>query len=477
MSANLGARAIILSVGQTATRVVNLLWVIYFSRWVGPADFGVYTTVMSYVACVLPLSNFGVSLIVIRDSVREPHRARELFGSLFWIRLLASLLCWTLILLCWPLFGYPDTWRPLFWLAGAHVLISTVHQVAEAVYIARERPNYLWTTQMAGALLWAALAVTAIRTGTGLLGVFTAMVMATLSLSLVHAVLVVSRFERPALRVPRITIWKTLVLGAPIGFITLLSASTERLDRVFLSWHWPASTVGEYGLAILIAYTAVEVLWYPFTTVLYPLMARHSTADSHGIPWITEKMFLWSLILACPLAVGLTLGAPGLIWRVWGDRYMESGHYLMALAWMIPFLGWNKLVANTLLARQHDRDYLRINTWMMGCSAGFNLLLIPVAGAWAAAGVAIFSQILGTVFFSRRMSAIAQHPLPWGRATQVLLLAILCFAPTVLFPQRWIGLSLSGFAFFYTIHRIVFDEDDRAMLKRWMTGLKSHVRI
>src|SRR5690348_12408494 len=120
---NLGASAIQLSAGQLLTRAVNFLWMVYFSKKIGPSNFGLYTIVMSFVALALPVANFGISLTVIRDAARWPSKSPNLFGDLFWIRLLSSCVFWGVLMIVLPLFGYQKFLTKTFLLAGLYLAV------------------------------------------------------------------------------------------------------------------------------------------------------------------------------------------------------------------------------------------------------------------------------------------------------------------------------------------------------------------
>ncbi|MFA5974739.1 MAG: flippase [Elusimicrobiota bacterium] len=468
---NIGASAILLGGGQFLTRLINFGWMIYFAKHLGPSDFGLYNTTMSFVALVLPVSNFGISLAVIREATRRAAEAPKLFGSFFWIRLLSSLVLWTGLMIVLPVLGYPQFMWKVFLLAGAHLAVTTITQVGEAIYIAHQRTSYLWATQLASAIGWALLGFCVLSNGKGLNWLFGAMVLNSVLIAAAHAWVVKHRFEWPDFTLDRTTMVRELKEGAPMGGVSLFNTAGEKLDRVLLSLFCAPLIVGYYSLASILMLTVVETVWHPFMTVLYPIMSRAGVHHDVDLPWICRKAILWTAVLAFPATATLLFFSSTIVQRIWGMAYEPTGRLLALLACCLPFVAWNRIFGNLLITSHEEKAYFQINAGTFVMTLSLNCLLMPRFGADAAAWVFILSQVVqsGLYFLviRKRIHRIWE-PL---RLTAVLGTTLLCFAPLLWVPHRLVAFLIIIPIFIITLYWKLFDEEDRTLAKRWTRHL------
>jgi O-antigen/teichoic acid export membrane protein len=454
------------------SRIITFFWIAYFSKHIGPSLFGNYNIVMSFAGIVLPASTFGVGIIVIRDAVQQPAARRQLFGSLFWIRLTLSVILWAVLLSLFPLYHYPSWLFRCFVLAGIYLLVTTVTQVAEALYIAAQRTEFLWLTQVIAAAAWAALGWTALRITGSLTWVFCAMAVAAIVAALFHIQLIGRFFEMPDFSFKPRLIWREFKEGAPIGAVSIITAGVERLDRILLSFFVVSTAVGYYGLASLLTYTIIDTLWNPFSTVLYPIMSRGAASGTVSLPWLARKGILWTFGFSF-LIVGLMLvWAAPVIHRIWGPSYYPAIVLLEVLGPTVPFIALNRFFPNFLFAEHKQHSYMKIKLTTFLLYVAGNLIAIPLWGTLGAAFVLLCIQIIETAIywiFLRRTMPGFWEPL---RLLRVIGLGSICFGPLLLWHGSKLWAMLPAVLYSYLLLFHVFKLEDREILQRWLSHLR-----
>jgi len=464
-----------LIVGQGLTRVLSFFWIAYLSRTLGPGAFGEYSLIMTFIMVAIPFSHMGVGINAIREIAQGRHRTAELLGTFFWVRLTLSLACWSILLLVWPLLNYDPRLFPLFLLGGIFLVVSTSTQVAEVAYIAHERADLLWKTQLISTLGWTLFSAGVLLNHGGLFGIFVVLVINSLLMTLVHVVL----FRQHSLPLPAfplsIPLLKDqLAKGLPLAGAHLLTSAHERLDRIYISLILTMVAVGHYGLAALIVYSLVEVLWNPFNLVVYPILSRAIAEKNINVAWICRKAVLWTSFLVLPMiGVAWTTAGP-LIPRLWGPAYEPAVPIFQIFMLALPLLALNRILASFLLAEQKNKVFFHIKLAVFLLFAAGDILAIRWWGLTGAVSMVVITQMIETFLYSRNLPASKEHY--WEPALSLICLGgmIVLWSPLILHPSLpWVLTFVALGLYLLIIPKFIFKAEDHQMLCRWMVGMRA----
>ena len=84
-------------VGQVATFVATFFVSVAIARYLGPAEYGVLSYVVSFVGLFGFVANFGIDSVIIRELIDKPERKDSLLGTSFFIKLCGAFLAIVLV--------------------------------------------------------------------------------------------------------------------------------------------------------------------------------------------------------------------------------------------------------------------------------------------------------------------------------------------------------------------------------------------
>ena len=71
--------------------LAGLLVGIWVARYLGPAQFGLFSYAVAFAALFSSIAKLGLDSIMVRDLVREPAQRDIYMGTAFWLKLAGSL--------------------------------------------------------------------------------------------------------------------------------------------------------------------------------------------------------------------------------------------------------------------------------------------------------------------------------------------------------------------------------------------------
>ena len=77
---------------QVLRMLTGLLVGIWVARYLGPAQFGVFSYAIAFASLFGSIAKLGLDGIVVRDLVREPGNRNRYLGTAFWLKLVGALL-------------------------------------------------------------------------------------------------------------------------------------------------------------------------------------------------------------------------------------------------------------------------------------------------------------------------------------------------------------------------------------------------
>jgi len=202
--------------------------------------------------------------------------------------------------------------------------------------------------------------------------------------------------------------------GGPLLVNALLQSLFFTLDVFILQPLKGETAVGLYGVGIKLINTLL-IVSSTFTLVLFPQLARQAVRDRAGLLRTYHFAVRMLLILALPMAVGVTALAPDLVRIVGGKAYLPgAATALRLIVWLLPFSFVNGVTQYVLIALGQQRRM----TWAFVATVVFNivanLLFVPRYSYGASAVISVLSEIVLLVPFVvwiRRFLG----PLPLGR--------------------------------------------------------------
>ncbi|RRR65996.1 MAG: flippase [Candidatus Viridilinea halotolerans] len=417
------------------------------------ARFGDYTFAALLVSQYLAIfTEFGLGVLLTREVARDPTAAQRLFGVTLALRLLL-ILVGALPLALLVLGSFVLVGQPLSAEGSAAILILMLTLVpgayagaVTALYHAHERMEVPAMLELVSAALSFLARIAVILLAPTILGLAWSAVAVSTVTATIFFFLQRRDFFAPTLAWDGAAMRATVPLALPLMLNNLLSAVFFRFD-VFIVRAFTGDAaeglVGQYNLTYTILGIAL-IVPPAVTFAVFPLLARRADGDRAAFAAAQQRTLQLLLIVAFPLAMGISLLAYDLVRFFTRSQFADYPHAVWALAilaWFLPLSFANGLLQYALIALNQQRAITR--AFLLG--AGFNLLAnfiaIPFAsvllgradwGLYAAAGITILSELVLYLVFRPLLLREGLPPkllaLSWRPALAALVMGLLMWS-------------------------------------------------
>lgn len=402
---------------------VALVVGIWLARYLGPAQFGLFSYAVAFVALFSSISSLGLDDIIVRDIVRTSADKETILGTSFTLKLVGGVVAFFAAL------GTIFFLRPNDGLSQGLVAIigiGTVFQafnVIEFWFHSQVQAKYAVLAKNAAFLLCSLGKVVLILVGAPLVA-FAWIASAEVMLGMSGLILAYH------VRGNRILHWNVqLKKGTallkdswPLMLSSVVIVIYLRIDQIMLGDMAGDAEVGIYSVAVRLA----EV-WYFIPSAIYwslfpGIVEARGLGDEMFFGHL-QRLYNWAALSAYAVALPVTFVAPWLVSTLFGEAYARAGLMLSVLIWSNVFTSLEMARSGFLTAMNWTRLYLLTVT--LGCllNVGLNWMLIPRYG-----GMGAVVASLAAYWFAAHGSCFIFKPL-WR--TGVMLTRALAY------PKVW----------------------------------------
>ncbi len=413
-----------IAVASILSKGALFFWQLALARVLGETDYGVYGTVGAFIAVGTSLINFGMGPIVIRDVARAPQLAGKYLTATLAMQTLLALLAYGLVNAAAVVGGYDATIQALLTLAGLSLMVDILGNMTNDILLAQERMLVSSLVTVGHIVLLIALAGLALLAGWGLVGVYGATIGAGVGRAVLLWALVLRGGVRPLWPFDRHLARSVLLNGAPLAISAFLALAYQHADKLMTTRLLGTAATGYLTAAFVIIFGIVELLNTTVLIATYPMLARYDQADTGStFGFMIEKLALFTLLVALPVALILSLFAPAIIVPLFGANFEPTASVLRILVWYAVVNMTVNIFAQGLIVQNKQRVLLLIRSAGLGSNITLNALLIPQVGIIGAAVASLVAELFVIVLVTRYFRASGwdwQRVLPrWLRLLMV----------------------------------------------------------
>lgn len=464
-----------LVVASVISKGALFVWQLVLFAWLGAHEYGIYGTVGGLTVIAGSISSFGMSLIVIRDVARQPEKA----GS-YW----SAMIFWQTALALAAYVGingfsavYDETLRAFVALAGLNLFVDLFGNIGYDLLLAREQMLKTSLVEVAHIMLRIGLAILALVLGWGLLGVYGAAIASGLFRSLVLAGLNWRDGLRPTFPIDRAISRLLLLNSAPLAASAFLTLAYQHADKLMTTGILGVEGTGYLTVAFVINFGVIELFSTTVLVAAYPLLARyHGEGKNPTFGFLIEKLALYMVLIALPLALFVSLLAPDATRSLFGAQNAVTAGILSILIWYTAITMVGNVFSKAMLIQNRQRLLLAFRALGLGLNVTLNAILLT---AWGdPRGAAIASVVSESLVLFLLCSSFAAAGFQWRRlATSVLRLTLIA-APVALITIgirsfHFMPALLAGLVVYTLGMRLarVFNSDDIDLLYRLVAAL------
>lgn len=387
-------------IGNFGQKFISFFTAILITRYLGPEKYGQYTFVISFIAIVAVLWNFGFSTLIRREVSKYKDLTADYEGGVILLKTILASIVLTLVYFYLKLFDYSEVIVNSIVIFGIGTYLMSISEVFLSVFAAYRRMEYTAFIPILRALvlLGSVILITEIEGGVEyvFIAYFISFVVVLISsYSLIRIKLITPNFGvKPTFLID------VLKKAFPLVMISIVNIVLFRIDVVMLSKFRGDAEVGLYGAAYNLFELSIAV--YPMMLIgaSFPVLSAQYHEDIGKMKKLVEVLLKYFLIVGVPLSFGTYLLGSEVILVLYGEAYAEAGILMSLLGGAILIFFLSNLVSWTLTAMEKQNFVLYSNILAMVINVILNLIFIPSFGAMAAALTTLFSELVQLLFLS-----------------------------------------------------------------------------
>ncbi|MBQ6098534.1 MAG: flippase [Methanobrevibacter sp.] len=457
-----------LMVSQIITSACAFVWTILMARYLGPSDYGIFGTAVSFSVLFIALADFGVTAFIVRAISTDIEKEDIYLNNAISLKLFLSIFYLIVVFLASIIIGW-DNYVIIFCMLYAfESLIKSFENVIFSSFQSHEQMKYQAITNTILNVLTLILIIFVTFTDYGLFGITFAYIFANLTALFYEIITLRKHFIKPKFSFD-INCYKLLIkAGIPFALSGIFYTIYYSIDLVMISHFSTTYNTGLYNSAYKLI--SVLTLFYSiYTAVIFPVMSKLFKNEKDILHLSFVKSMKYLLLATVPIAIFTFFYGNDII-AIYGAEYIEAGGVLKVLIWTVCFLFVNGACSLILNASHKEYSVTKIYSVAALFNVILNLFLIPKYSVYGASVATVLSEILILVLEMYMIKKINQLPnkhfvfdvLRISVASGVLGIVLY-----VLHINMWIAMPVSLVVYFAVIFILrTVDQDDKLIIKQ-----------
>ena len=387
-------------------------------RFFEESELGGYFVAIALTNLIASLTELGIQNPLIREMTLQLQQTRHYLGNAFLVRLILSVVAYTLMIISGVLLGYASIIVTMIVYLGLAEIVNSIAQLYRCVFRAHEEMKYEAVTVVVERGIFFLVGGGAILIGYGIVNVCQVLLIA----SCINLILSIGfaryRFTPLRFQPSRHIITVLMQQALPFAIGNLFNLLYFRVDAIMLSKLSPDGVDANtwYGLAYTIV-NAFTILPGAFMMgAMFPVLSRAYEKERDRLSAAYTFGVRWMVICGGPLAVGLATLSHEITTVLFPTYTPDTvGKVAAALRWL-SVSGGLIFLTSVVLTMLRAADKRRAFSVLMGTTAllniGLNLILIPRFSHVGAAVVMLISEmyllVVGFRYISKRIVKLTE---------------------------------------------------------------------
>ncbi|MFZ5366156.1 MAG: flippase [Patescibacteria group bacterium] len=404
MLLRIAKNTLFLSASQIISRTIGFFYFIFLARALGVENFGIYIFTFTFIYNFIPVADFGLERLVLRDIPRVPERASFYFSRLLPLRFFLAIGAYFAALILGIILG--QSLRQIFYLGilGLSFLPYSLTYLIASFQNAREKMEYMALANIATIFLITILGVFFVLGGLSLAWILLAYALGNFLVAFFFLTKS-SSWSLPLGWIIDKAFWKeTLTQSWVFAALIILAVFYLRASIILVGLIKGAYFTGLYGSAFKFI-EALILIPQSLALALFPLSAKLFLEDKRRLWRIYQKGLLVLFLGGVFTGLVVFFGAKMIIPLVYGLSYKEavSAFSILGLALILFFV--NALPGNIILNSPKVKQFLPLAVLNLLVAVVLCLILIPrysiLGAAWAVVGGEMVGLVVNNWFVWR----------------------------------------------------------------------------
>lgn len=385
----------------------NLLLVVVLVRSLGPAGYGLYTSVMVVPMLVVSFFQMGIRATTVHLIGSGKFDDHSIVSAVLSILLLTSCAG---ILFSGLAYFFVNTSGYTLLLMGMALIIIPMRLAAVyagGVFLGKEEiPSSNMMNWLSGLLMLIFAVIFVLIMKMGLNGAMFSLVFSNAIVAIVAVVKLVKRYK-VVISLMNPLIRKLLQTGVVYAMSFLIIQLNYRIDVLLLKALSTPAEVGIYSLGVSVA----ELLWQVPLAISIVVMSRSANStDQAGMNQSTARLLRVSLIFGLVISAFIVLLAPWVVPLVFGEKFHDSILIMQTILPGILMVIFFRILSGQLSGMGRPDAALKSFLPALMLNILLNYLWVPSYGANGAVMATNISYTLGSIIYLFVYSRISGMP-------------------------------------------------------------------
>jgi len=468
------AKNTIYSAITSLTSFFLLILLILAGRYLGDANYGVFTFSLAFVFIFEIFTDFGISELSQRSVTRDKTLAPKYFGNLLVWKLIASTVVLAVLVLTINLLKSSPEVRFTVYLLGFANILRSFKSTCRAFFRAFERFDLDCLTMYVERSALLVVGIVVLILGGGLISfALVFIVVRAFDLALTFGILnwkivkIVPKFNFTFFR-------KLQIEALPFGLRAVIITLYFYVDTVMLSFMRTNAEVGWYNAAYKI-YEGLTVLPFIICVVLYPRLSQLFVLNKKAHSLLSSRAAKYMFIISFPILICGIILSKNIINILFGKEFQNSVVALQILLVGVVFVFQIWLFQIILNSIDKQKVVMYVGLTGLIVNVFLNLLLIPRYGFRGAAATTVMSELMVFSIYYFYLHRSYFKISVWKLSLKPLFASLIVGALVWKFntlPLILLLFFVSGLYLFLLFCFKVFDSEERDLVYRLARAIK-----
>ncbi len=457
-------------VSSIITLVIAFLLRIVLARWLGAADLGLYTVVVTIHGFATLVATLGIPSALTKYVAEYKDDRNRLFQTTFAafvssiiFGLMVGALIFALSGILAGVFHMPELARLLKILAVVFPFTCILQTMVGLFNGLRQMRSYAYL-EISRSLLMILSIVSLVWFGFGVEGAITGIIISFIG-GCIFGLYLSRSFLHLNLQNLIQNVKKIVLFGSQITGVNALNLVTIQADIILIGYFMASKDVGYYSVAVGLG-SFFLLIPQAFQRITYPATSEYWAQKNYrALIIMINKSMKYSACIVLPLGLGVGFFAEGIITILFGQEFIYAALPLWILLIARVIAGsTSSPVGGSITGAGRPDIALKLNALSCGINIVLNILLIPrygITGAAIATAISLLAQAAIYLILMPRI-LMARIDIKWyARVMGFSCIAIALFLIGIKFINPYIvgGIILCGFIIL--VFRVFLTKEDR----------------
>lgn len=379
------------------SKVVNVVFLAFLSRYLTPEETGIYITVITFFSIGIALSDPGISQVIIRDISRNPEENLQRYNQSIILCTILWVSLWGFITASGYFMGYSSQVVWLLAMGGLYIGVQSWGQMTSGYIQAKQEMKIVAIGNAQVTIMFGLLGIWGLYLGIGL----NVLIILLVIQGTAYWIYFMKKAMPLGLPLDKRN-WNLYGIRGlirevlPIAALATSGILLNRLDVIMLSKIKGMEDTAAYGLAVRFI-DNLAMISNSVGMALFPYLSSQWEKSREEIGTTLRKSFQFYIIMGLGAALIVNLFASEIITIFYGYNFVGSSYVLNILIWSFLFsMMGAPYTLLILMERDKVTGFIGRAVIIVCMNIGLNLLLIPHFGM---IGAGVSTLICSVVLF------------------------------------------------------------------------------